>query len=75
LGAAVRIPNFGKALRYLREWQRQVYEAGWAGLSWPKEYGGRGATLLEKVIFTEEMARAGAPTLPGLIRSRDGCLA
>lgn len=52
---------------FLRDWQRQVYEGGWAGLSWPKEYGGRGATLMEKAIFTEEMARAGAPPLPGIL--------
>src|SRR6204780_4038132 len=52
---------------FLREWQRQVYEAGWAGLSWPKEYGGRGATLMEQVIFTAEMARAAAPPLPGIL--------
>jgi alkylation response protein AidB-like acyl-CoA dehydrogenase len=52
---------------FLRDWQRQVYEGGWAGLSWPKAYGGRGATLMEKAIFTEEMARAGAPTMPGIL--------
>jgi len=48
---------------FLRVWQKKVYEAGWAGISWPKEYGGRGATLMEQVIFVEEMARAGAPPL------------
>jgi alkylation response protein AidB-like acyl-CoA dehydrogenase len=47
----------------LRAWQRKLYEAGWAGVSWPKEYGGRGASLLEQVIFLEEMARAQAPPL------------
>ncbi len=52
---------------YLRGWQRKVYEGGWAGLHWPKQYGGRGATLMEQVIFTEEMARAGAPTMPGVL--------
>src|SRR6516164_2580257 len=52
---------------FLRDWQRQVYEGGWAGLSWPKKYGGRGATLMEKVIFTEELARAGAPPLVGIL--------
>ena len=52
---------------YLRAWQRKVYEGGWAGVSWPKEYGGRGASLMEQVIFTEEMARAGAPTMPGVL--------
>ena len=53
--------------RYLRQWQRRVYEAGWAGVAWPKEYGGRGATLLEQVIFTQEMARAGAPPLANVL--------
>ena len=44
-----------------REWQGKLHEAGWAGISWPKEYGGRGATLIEQVIFSEEMARSKAP--------------
>lgn len=48
---------------YLRRWQRKVYEGGWAGLSWPKEYGGRGASIIEQSIFQEEMARADAPGL------------
>src|SRR5437899_9655415 len=30
---------------FLRRWQRKLYDAGWAGVSWPKEYGGRGASL------------------------------
>lgn len=52
---------------YLRAWQRKVYEGGWAGIAWPAQYGGRGASLMEQVIFTEEMARAGAPTMPGVL--------
>jgi len=48
---------------FLRRWQKTVYEGGWAGVSWPKAYGGRGATMMEQAIFTEEMARAGAPAL------------
>jgi alkylation response protein AidB-like acyl-CoA dehydrogenase len=47
----------------LRAWQRQLHGAGWAGVSWPKEYGGRGASLLGQVIFLEEMARAQAPPM------------
>ena len=43
------------------QWQRKLYEAGYAGFSWPKEYGGRGATLVEQALFGEEMARAKAP--------------
>src|SRR5262245_14566443 len=48
---------------FLRRWQKTVYEGGWAGVAWPKAYGGRGATMMEQAIFTEEMARAGAPAL------------
>jgi alkylation response protein AidB-like acyl-CoA dehydrogenase len=44
-----------------REWQRKMHAAGWAGISWPKEYGGRGATLIEQALFSEEIARAKAP--------------
>jgi alkylation response protein AidB-like acyl-CoA dehydrogenase len=44
-----------------REWQRTLHAGGWAGVSWPKEYGGRGATLIEQAIFGEELARAKAP--------------
>ncbi len=48
-------------LRFLRGWQRTLAEGGWAGISWPREYGGRGATLMEQVIYQEEMDRAQAP--------------
>jgi alkylation response protein AidB-like acyl-CoA dehydrogenase len=47
--------------RFLRGWQRRLAEGGWAGIAWPKAYGGRGATLIEQVIYQEEMARAEAP--------------
>jgi len=52
---------------YLRAWQRKLQEGRWAAVSWPKEYGGRGATLLEQVIFTEEMARAATPPLANVL--------
>src|SRR6266851_850626 len=48
-----------------RDWQRRMFAAGWVGISWPKEYGGRGATLMEQVIYDEECFRARAPVLPG----------
>lgn len=51
----------------LRRWQRRLFEGGWAGISWPKEYGGRGATLMEQAIFQEELALADAPHLIGTI--------
>jgi alkylation response protein AidB-like acyl-CoA dehydrogenase len=47
---------------FRRRWQAQLHEAGYAGLSWPKEYGGRGATLVEQAIYSEEMVRANAPS-------------
>ena len=43
------------------EWERKLHAGGWSGINWPKEYGGRGATLIERAIFAEEMARARAP--------------
>jgi alkylation response protein AidB-like acyl-CoA dehydrogenase len=43
------------------EWQRKLHAGGWAGVSWPEEYGGRGATLVEQAIYSEEMVRAKAP--------------
>ncbi len=42
-------------------WHRKLYDAGFVGLAWPKEYGGRGATLMEQVVFGEEFARHRAP--------------
>jgi alkylation response protein AidB-like acyl-CoA dehydrogenase len=51
------------AFHYRRAWQKKMYEAGWAGVHWPKAYGGRGATLIEQAIFSQEMARAQAPNM------------
>jgi alkylation response protein AidB-like acyl-CoA dehydrogenase len=42
-------------------WQRRLHDAGYAGVAWPTEYGGRGATPAEELIFLEETERAGAP--------------
>ncbi|MCI0546876.1 MAG: acyl-CoA dehydrogenase family protein [Candidatus Rokubacteria bacterium] len=46
-------------------WQRAMHAAGWVGVSWPTAYGGRGATLMEQLIYDEECFRARAPVLPG----------
>src|SRR3546814_20117800 len=43
------------------EWQRKQFEAGWAGISWPREYRGRGVSLIEQLIWPEEYARVGVP--------------
>jgi len=52
---------------YLKRWQRKLYEGGWAGISWPRAYGGRGASLMEQVIFWQEMALAQAPPLANVL--------
>jgi alkylation response protein AidB-like acyl-CoA dehydrogenase len=46
---------------FRREWQRKMHEAGWAGISWPEEYGGKGASLIEQAIFNEELGRQRVP--------------
>ena len=46
-------------------WQKKMYASRWVGISWPAQYGGRDATLMEQIIFDEEYFRARAPVLPG----------
>jgi alkylation response protein AidB-like acyl-CoA dehydrogenase len=48
-------------LERLREWNRTLADARYAAIAWPQEWGGRGAGLIEQVVFAEEMHRAGAP--------------
>jgi alkylation response protein AidB-like acyl-CoA dehydrogenase len=45
----------------LVEWHKKLYGGGWVGLSWPTEYGGRGATLMEQIIFNQEIGRQKLP--------------
>jgi alkylation response protein AidB-like acyl-CoA dehydrogenase len=60
-------------VRFGRWWQRKLYEGGWAGLHWPRAYGGRDATPIEQFLFAEEYTRMGAPPMidigvgPGLV--------
>src|SRR5262245_14838435 len=56
-----RPPRGRAAADFDRAWQRKLYEHGWAGIAWPKEYGGRGLSALQQVIWYEELARAHAP--------------
>src|SRR5689334_16050222 len=44
-----------------RAWQKKLYEAGYVGITWPTEYGGRGRTLMEQLIFNDEMILAQTP--------------
>jgi alkylation response protein AidB-like acyl-CoA dehydrogenase len=52
---------------FLREWSRMLYEAGYVGLTWPKEYGGAGAPYSFQAILYEELAAAQAPPHVGVI--------
>ncbi|HEY2523910.1 MAG TPA: acyl-CoA dehydrogenase family protein [Candidatus Binataceae bacterium] len=45
----------------LRLWHKKLYGGGWAGLTWPKQFGGRGATFVEQVIFQQELGRLNLP--------------
>jgi alkylation response protein AidB-like acyl-CoA dehydrogenase len=56
-------PDGDEDLQYAwrRDFQRRLADGGWAAVHWPREYGGRGATLTESAIFFEELGRSGAP--------------
>ncbi|HTR74803.1 MAG TPA: acyl-CoA dehydrogenase family protein [Solirubrobacterales bacterium] len=54
--------SLDEVMAFRGEWQRKLHAAGWAGISWPKEYGGRGATMIEQAIFTGEAAAQEAPS-------------
>jgi alkylation response protein AidB-like acyl-CoA dehydrogenase len=49
------------AFDLLRAWDAGVADAGWGAVSWPRDYGGRGATVLEQLVYAEETTRARAP--------------
>jgi len=63
--AQARSLSHAEALEPRREFERRMGRDGWLGVAWPEEYGGRGATLMEQVIYQEELARAKAPGLAG----------
>ncbi|MGH7721516.1 MAG: acyl-CoA dehydrogenase family protein [Candidatus Dormibacteria bacterium] len=48
-------------------WQHTLFDAGYIGIAWPREHGGRGASLMEQAIFNEEMVRAKAPPPANII--------
>jgi alkylation response protein AidB-like acyl-CoA dehydrogenase len=45
------------------EWHKKMHSGGWVGIGWPKEYGGRGATLTQQIIYGEELAKVDSPML------------
>lgn len=55
--------NIMEALQAARDWQRTLWEAGYVGLAWPKEYGGQDASITEQVILAEELSRVRTPPL------------
>jgi alkylation response protein AidB-like acyl-CoA dehydrogenase len=54
--------SLDEVMAFRGDWQRKLHAAGWAGISWPKEFGGRGATMIEQAIFTGEAAAQEAPS-------------
>jgi alkylation response protein AidB-like acyl-CoA dehydrogenase len=66
LAAASDIPR-PEAFELLRDWQRKLHAAGFIGLTWPKEYGGRGLTFMEEMLLAQEMALAKAPPVLNIL--------
>src|SRR5262249_32812316 len=59
---AYRAPHGGaEKIAASKAWQATLHRGGWAGITWPRAFGGRGATLVEQLIFNEECAAANAP--------------
>src|SRR2546423_11918116 len=51
-----------KLVAAAKAWQHTKYEGGWAGMTWPKEYGGRGGTTMQAIIWGQEEARCDVPS-------------
>jgi alkylation response protein AidB-like acyl-CoA dehydrogenase len=60
-----RVASDRETFERRRAWQKTMHAADWVGITWPVEYGGRGAGLIERVVWDEEYAAARAPVLPG----------
>jgi alkylation response protein AidB-like acyl-CoA dehydrogenase len=60
-----RVASSRETFERRRAWQKTMHAAGWVGITWPEQYGGRGAGLIERIIWDEEYAAARAPVLPG----------
>jgi len=55
--------TLAEEVTYLRAWQQRLASDGWVGIHWPREYGGRGATVIEHYLLQEELAAARAPEI------------
>lgn len=63
--AQARPPSGPDLVAFDREWQLRQYDGGWAGVSWPREYGGAGLSLTEQILWYEQCALFDAPE-PGV---------
>ena len=59
------MPHDPERVKRAKEWQRQLYDAGYVAMGWPKEYGGQDADVMRQTIVNEEMVLARAPGLVG----------
>lgn len=57
----VRPASGSAAAQFDRDWQRRLFDDGWAGVAWPKDFGGLGLSSLQQIIWYEELAHAKAP--------------
>jgi alkylation response protein AidB-like acyl-CoA dehydrogenase len=55
-------PEEAAHVREAQAWQATLYDGGWAGITWPKESGGRGGTAIQSIIFSQEQSRFDVPT-------------
>ena len=62
--ALAHIPEAERVAR-LRKWQATLAKDRWVGITWPREHGGRDASIAEQIVYTEEMTRAHAPPVVG----------
>jgi alkylation response protein AidB-like acyl-CoA dehydrogenase len=60
-GAEFELPEELQGKQFYVQWHRKLYQNGMVGMSWPKQYGGQGATQVEQAILNEELARFRAP--------------
>lgn len=58
---AERISDKHRYETFLKSWDKKLYEGGYSGISWPKEYGGQGESIMKEIIFEEEIGRLDAP--------------
>jgi alkylation response protein AidB-like acyl-CoA dehydrogenase len=57
----------GERLQWFRDWQATMNRGGWVAIHWPAEFGGRGASLMEQVVYHTELALRKVPALIGHI--------